>query len=865
MSVFASTPIRPRVIETVSAFTLTDTEPGLSPDQLAAHPRNWTPAVVPGGVHESLLAAGTIDHPYYDRNEGSVAWIEERDWWYRATFAAPVNLEDDERLRIVFHGLDTVVDIWLNDALLGSHANMFRPAEFDITDRVQATNDLLLRFSPPLAGLSIPANIAEAFERLEPVLAAAKAADPSAEIVMSDVLATSTLRRKAAFSWGWDFAPRVPSLGVWRPVELQRHGRAAMRGHHIRTDALDLDQRTARLSLKVETEGRADGELTARVSLTSPAGATAEYDLPIVDGVAVAAVTVADVEPWWTHDIGTPALYDVRIELLDNGEVRDVATDRVGLRTIEIDQSPDVDGGRIMRFILNGVPIFARGACWLPADMLVGSIPDQRYRDLVRLAQDGNMNMLRVWGGGIYEADAFYDATDELGILVWQDFSFACVDYPSDNAELLREVELEAEYQVTRLRNRASLGMWCGNNEVQEFHGFAYQDYEPGPWGWDIFHRILPDAVRRLDGSTPYRPGSPWGEGTPEGWMAVNGVMDGDRHAWEVWHGSDWGAGGGPFDSIGEARHYRRYAKDKGKFISEFGIHASPARSTLERWIPADKLAVHSESFDHHNKDHPKTKGDAILEIITGIPRTIDEYVDYTMVSQAEGLKFGVEHYRRRQPHCNGTLVWQFNDVWPGFSWSLIDYDTVPKAGYYAAKRAFTPVLASFVYEAGELALWISNSGALAVNAEAVITLQSFSGEVRADERIRITVDAGESRVVWRREIDLGERAASDFAWVESVGDIFLANRLYFAEIKDLDLPAARLATRVERTGPTSARVTVEADTFAYLVRVTSPHPTARFDDNFVDMRPGTRRVISVEGLPEDFDLADLAVSAYVG
>ena len=277
---------------------------------------------------------------------------------------------------------------------------------------------------------------------------------------------------------------------------------------------------------------------------------------------------------------------------------------------------------------------------------------------------------------------------DELGLLVWQDFAFACMDYPDDDPVLRAEVEQEAAHQVRRLRNHACLALWCGNNEVQMIHVMGYRDLAPGGWGSVFFDKVLPAARAAHGGGVPYWPGSPYGESADgeDAVAAINGVLDGDRHAWEVWHGLDFGAGGGEFASV-ESRHYRRYAADRGKFISEFGIHASPELATLQRWLPKDQLQVHSPGFDHHNKDHPKNKHDPVLEIVTGLPSSIEQYVDFTMISQAEGLKFGIEHYRRREPHCGGTLIWQFNDVWPGFSWSVIDYAGVPKAGYHYARR----------------------------------------------------------------------------------------------------------------------------------------------------------------------------------
>jgi beta-mannosidase len=846
---------------TVTDVRLTHTDRGVAPSDLPTE--GWYPATIPGGVHEALLAAELIPHPYADRHEDDVRWIEERDWWYRVTVSAERPLESGERARLVCQGLDTVADLWWNGTVLGHHENMFRPFVADVTDQLSGRNELLIRFSPPLAGLEPPASVLEMGERLAAAFASASGSDVLEDSALTAELPKATLRRKAAFSWGWDFGPRVPSIGVWAPIELLHERDAVITGHHVRTDRVD-EHGAAEVSLLVEVDAFAtEVPLTAEVIMTSPSGRLTRFSLPIEGGVGRVTAAVPDAELWWTHDLGDAPLYDVRILLLDGDRVVDKRTDRIGLRTIELDRGDDPEGGRRFRFVLNGVPIFARGANWLPADMLVGSVDAGRYQALVGLARDAGMTMLRVWGGGVYEQDDFYTACDEAGVLVWQDFMFACTDYPSDDETLIDEVTLEAAFQVTRLRNRASLALWAGNNEVQLIHGFAYQGYEPGPWGYSIFHEILPAAVAVHDGGVGYWPGSPWGEDASEGFMAANGVLDGDRHAWEVWHGFDFGAGGGPYDSIGEARHFRRYANDTGKFISEFGIHAAPELATLARWLPADQLTVHSPSFDHHNKDQPKDKHDAVLAIVTGLPGTIEEYVDFTMVSQAEGLKFGIEHYRRRQPHCSGTLVWQLNDVWPGFSWSVLDHDLLPKAGYHYLRRVYAPVLASFRADGDTLELWLSNSGRSSARGRLVITLAGFDGSVDRREEITVDVEAGESLIVWRAT---GVPLTADrYGWVESPDALVPANRLFFGDVKDLAFGPSTVRVQTERTGPTTARVRLAAQGYAYFVHLLTPAPGVRFSDNYLDLRDGDSAEVEVTGLPEGFDLDALQVRGLAG
>lgn len=837
----------------ISTFELTSTD-GSAP----APDASWIPAVVPGGVHESLLANGDIEHPYYGDNEDKITWIEDATWWYRSSFAGPGEAAADERITLVLNGLDTVATIWLNGEELGSHCNQLRPASYDVTSALQPTNELLIRFSPPLAGLEIPAITAETQLKWKTMSLAQQIGKEGAEAYQLPPELARTQLRKASFSWGWDFGARVPSLGIIAPVELVRERRASISGRHLRTTAIDAAASIATLAVTASLDLFAGTADSLRISITSPSGAVQEIERPAAATVDT-EIEIADAQLWWTHDLGDQPLYSVTLSLIADGEVLDSTTDRVGLRTIELDQSADPEGGSYFRFILNGVGVYARGANWVPASCLVGSVTDERYRALVDIAVRGEMNMIRMWGGGIYEPAAFFDACDESGVLVWQDFMFACTDYPDDDPALVAEVIAEAAFQVQRLRNHASLALWCGNNEVDALHGMAHGDVDTPGWGYTFFTEILPDAVATHAPGAIYWRSSPWGEG---GAWSINGVLDGDRHAWEVWHGLVLGAAGPTeFATKGEQVHFKRYGHDTGKFISEFGIHAAPELSTLERWTPAGSLELRSEAFDFRNKDNPKDKGWALMEHETGEPVTLAQYVDYSMATQAEGLKYGVEHYRRRQPHNSGTLVWQFNDVWPGFSWSVVDYDLIPKAGYYFLQRAYQPVLASFKTTEDSVELWVSNSGRTDVELSLIVEIAGFSGASVVEEKLTVSAPATSSQKVWSAPLPSGDQ----LAWVSSPSGDIEANRAFFSELKNLPLGQSTLSVETKSTGADSAEVTITSHGYSYFTRVLTPEPGVVIDTNYFDLRDGEQRVVTVTGLPTGFDPSTLKVETYVG
>lgn len=796
---------------------------------------DWTPVSVPGDVHRALMAAGRIEDPFYDRNEEKCAWMEDREWWYRLSFDGPEEpLATDERLLLVFHGLDTFATVWLNGEEIGRHGNMFREASFDVGALVRPgeTNTLALRFDRPL-------------DHLEGVPLSEWERNPE-----------RTAMRKAQFGFGWDWGPRLPTIGIWRPVELRRERRATITGTHFYTLEIEPGSRRAAVAVRVEAERFATEEplrASIRLAPASGMGPATEHELSL-DGdgrhlCATAYLTVEKPELWWTHDLGEPALYELDVALTgENGDGLSEHASRVGIRTVELDQSPDPDepGTRFFRFVLNGVPIFARGADWIPADSFVGAIPPERYQQLLKAAREANMNMLRVWGGGIYEHDVFYDLCDELGLLVWQDFMFACAAYPEEPEEFVAEVEAEARYQVRRLRGHPCLALWCGNNENQWIHDrLNWHRTDNRVPGSLYYHEILPRTVADLDGRTPYWPGSPYGGDDH------NDRRQGNVHNWEVWHGNFPRRFGekARAETTPENVTYLRYAEDTGRFISEFGMHASPVYETLRRAIPEDQLYHHSPAMDHRNKDKPKNKGDNLMLTVTGLPEDLKEYVDFSMISQAEGLKFGLEHFRRRKPHCSGTLFWQLNDCWPALSWSVLDYHGFGKAGYYYVKRAYAPVLASFkTLPDGSVELWITNDTLSDLEDTATVCLRSFGGNTVWQEDLPLRIPANDSRPVRRWEEAGTGRERDHYLSARSAGELFPPNRHFFAAIKDLEFPPADVEAKFEPVDPRRLRVRLRSRGYAYFVHLITPDETVRFGDNYFDLEPGEERTLTLTG-----------------
>jgi beta-mannosidase len=779
---------------------------------------SWLELTLPTDVHTALIDAGSIPEPYADANESAVAWVAGREWWYRCTFdQVGPRPTPTERVRLILYGLDTEVAIWLNGSPLGEHHSMFRPAELDVTELLDydGPNVLSLRF----------ANLVDA------------------EIDGSDVSVRDAVRlrrRKMQVAFGWDISCILLTVGVWQPIELRREERAALGAPHFST--VHLDDRYRRAIVRVATEIDAfapdddaidlayelhapDGQLVGRGSLARESG----------EDHASAYLVVERPQLWWTHDLGEPNLYRLAISLAVEGQVIATRQAQVGIRTLALDQSPDHDEppSRFFRFVLNGRPLFARGANWVPEDLRLGVVTDATYRERLAQAAGANMNMIRVWGGGSYEQDAFYATCDELGLLIWHDFMFAGLPYPGD-AEFLAECEAEARYQVARLRTHPSLALWCGNNE-------AHLNHDPQA-GRALFGDVLPRVVAEEDSSTPYWPGSPYGGD------GFNSHRDGDTHDWRGFHGSEAGAFGeeGRSDRSGPGRHWRRYASEIGRFVSEFGFASAATRSTIERWNSEDERDPLARAWQDRIRYVPGDSEVALFEEITGLPRGRGEWIDFTHLIQAEGLRFGIERFRERKPHCSGALLWQLNDCWPGFTWSIIDFDGHPKPAYDAVRRAFAPVLVTVKPLAGgQFELWLVNDSAQAIDDVIALRIQRFDGTVLSEQHFPVRSEPNSAaqlvrRFGWGRVV----QPRSSYVTLESERGVFAPNHQLFANPRELELRPVELKLETRAVDERTVDVTLSADSFVLMAAIEHRQPGLLYDDNNLTLNPNRPQTI---------------------
>ncbi|MBC8010720.1 MAG: glycoside hydrolase family 2 protein [Burkholderiales bacterium] len=792
--------------------------------------KTWLPARIPGCVHQDLRRANKIPDPFAGTNELDLQWIEERDWEYHASFQVPAKLLAEELVELVADGLDTVAAVWLNGEKIAETDNMFVGHRWPVGPLLHTgANELRIVFTSALRYIRTT--------RTEFV----------APTEFNDPVGHCVRIRKQACQFGWDWGPRFVTAGVWRGLRLEAGG--AHRLDHVQITQTHLDAgRRVSLAIKPSISGPARREKPVHSAVLSLAG----REVARVDDFTGDTLTleVPDPQLWWPAGQGAQPLYDLTVVTRDAaGSVLGTITKRLGLRTIVLDQSPDAEG-RKFQFVINGRAVFIKGANWIPVHAFVARLGRADYERDLRAAALAHMNCVRLWGGGIYESEDFYDICDELGLLVWNDFMFACSLYPSDPA-FLASVRAEADYQIKRIRHHASLALWCGNNELAWLNAKALGENPAHRQGYEaLFHDVLAQSVATNDLATPYWPSSPWRGGWEHDSTHAVGEKYGDTHYWDVWH----------------ARHpVKDYEKWRFRFCSEFGMQSYSSPETNATFAPAD-ANVFGAVMENHQKN--RAGNQIILDYVSRryrFPKSQDDLIYLSQLNQAYCMQVGVEHYRRTMPHCMGAIYWQLNDCWPVASWSSIEFTGKWKALHHAARRFNAPALVS-VHVPGDETPIVGNYRRSTVREVHLHTvydapkpargllhwdLFTLDGKIVFSGEKKVTLRHGES--TRQRTLDLAKPLAAhgrDQLYLRAALDIdgqtVSEQTAFLSPARFLDLPKAKTKTTIKAVSPTRFELGFTSTAFQHALAFDLAGISHTSSDNFFDLYPNETKIIVV-------------------
>ena len=790
---------------------------------------NWYPATVPGVVHTDLMANHIIDDPFLKLNERGVQWIDKEDWVYETRFDMPDDAMGREHIMLTCHGLDTYADVYLNDSLIIRADNMFRTWRADIKGLVKASGNTLRVFFHSPVKTDLPK-----YDALPYHYPASNDQSENGGLLDKKI---SPFARKAGYHYGWDWGPRLLTSGIWRPVTI-----TAWSGVRI-DNTYFMQPQVSRQVAHVREEVTIDATrgTTAVVSITDEAtGHThAKRQVTLREGSnkVVMDFKVRNPRLWWCNGYGDPHRYRFKTTVTTEKN-RDERTDKIGLRSLRLVTDND-EAGQGFCFVLNGERIFMKGANYIPCDNFLTRVNDSVYRKTIDDAVAVHMNMLRVWGGGVYEDDRFYDLCDEKGILVWQDFMFACGMYPA-TGHYLDNIRQEAIDNVVRLRNHPRIALWCGNNECQDAwynwgwkKAFERQSQTYADTLWSQFRRqyyeVLPAVVKACSPGTAYRPSSPFA-----GYGGGSKPTTGDYHYWEVWHGR---------------KPISEYNRVRARFFSEYGMQSFPQFESVRRFAPDEKdWDIHSEVMMWHQRGgaHANSLIETYLESEYKKPGRFQDLLYVGQLMQGDAMRTAVEAHRRDKGYCWGTLLWQINDCWPVASWSTRDYYGRWKAAHYFMRRAMDDVLVSPVEKDGSLHVCLVSDRLKDVRGMLTVEVQRMDGTMV--NRVSMTVtaqanSAGDALVIPVSELLKGCQRREVFIHVTFQADRTYESVCCLEVPKNMDFPQASIHREVSDAGD-GIEVTLTADRFARGVFLSLPDHDYFFEDNYFDLLPGRPRTV---------------------
>ena len=790
----------------------------------------WLPATVPGTVHTDLIANGKIPDPYYRMVEHDVQWIDKVGWDYRTMFDATDEVLAKQHIEIVFDGLDTYATVWLNDKKIITGDNMFLAWRAGIKGLLRPKGNVLrVHFDSPTA---------EGLKRQEAYGIRLPAINDQSENGQMGPNQVSIFTRKAGYHYGWDWGPRFVTSGIWRPVCLEAWNDLKISNVYVETMALPGTVAKLRADVTIIADRAGTDSLVLMTG--KEVWVKMKADLKPGENHISREFVILNPKLWWPRGYGDQYLYTLTCRVSGQGGISSEYTFRTGVRTVKLVQNPDADGnGKSFYFEVNGVPVFAKGANYIPSDMFVPRMTGDDYRKVVGSAAFANMNMLRVWGGGIYENDIFYDLCDENGIMIWQDFMFACSMYPG-TPDLLSSIAEEAKQNVTRLRRHPAMVLWCGNNEMEAAWG-PYQ--ESMGWGWKlkytkpqrdmiwhaydtVFHSILPHFINALTPSLPYWHSSP---SAGMGILATNETRSGDNHYWGVWH---------------QKHPFTDYTKYISRFMSEYGFQSFPEYDAVKRYtLPEDENIESPVMSSHQRSGIGNLRIREYMAADYRVPEKFDDFLYVSHLLQAEGIKTAMLAHRRNKPYCMGTLYWQLNDCWPVASWSSTDFYRNYKAVHYFARKAYEPVIVIPSAKAGQAEFRIVSDKREKLDGTLKVTAMTLEGKVLYENTKPISVEPLGNTVAATLPVNTltaGHNPADVVirAAFTAGKDVSAADLLYLVRPKELELSRPMVTLGVRDDG-TDWAITVVTDKVAKNIMVTWKGRAGIFSDNYFDLLPG--------------------------
>ena len=799
----------------------------------------WQAANVPGSVQTDLLAAGKIGDPFYRDNEASLQWIGLTDWDYRLSFDVDAATLKRGHVELVFNGLDTFADVSINGKHVLAADNMFRRWRIPAGDDLHpGKNTLLVQLHSPIARL-LPWLLKQPYA-LPGEFDSSFGDEPKGK-------QTSNYVRKANYQYGWDWGPRFVTLGIWQPVTLESWDDLRLADFHIAQPHVDED--SAQLQAELQLQSDKAGDAQVKLSWTAPDGSHGDTSQAVAltagDNQLKLPLSIAHPQRWWPAGYGAQNIYHFHVEVTAGDTVVASADRDTGLRSVELRREHD-QWGRSFAFVVNGVPIFAKGADLIPFDSFPERTTPERLQQILTSARDANMNMLRMWGGGYYQSDVFYDMADRLGIMIWQDFMFGGAVPPYDEA-FRKNTEVEATEQVLRLRDHPSIVLWCGNNEVQTGweswpdretfrQSISAEERTKVEQGMkELFGHILRSLANRLAPEVPYWASSP----STDFDGPANVLTDGDYHYWDVWSGS---------------KPIEKYLDTTPRFQSEYGLQSFPVMATIDSFTQPEDRSPNSPVMRAHQKFANGNGNDRALLYIRqnyGEPKDFASFVYLSQIMQAEGIELAAEHLRSARPQSMGSLYWQLNDVWPGPSWASVDYFGRWKALQYHAKRFYAPVDVVPIRRDGTTKVFVVSDRTVAFDAQLRTRVYAMDGKLLHESAQPVkTAALSSTQALTLADADLLQgadprRTVAVFELLEH-GKPVTQHVLYFGLAKDIALPSQPQLEAQWLDG--GKRLRISAKRLARGVWIDLGALDVKLSDNAFDLLPGQHVDILVDG-----------------